>query len=66
MTKDEFIAVYCARSEMTRDEFVADLVALPCACGYEGCEGWAAVLNEPDIVRNHNRVYGPRDEANEG
>lgn len=59
MTKDEFIASYCERSGITRERFDRTDVALPCACQYEDCEGWAAVSNNALSIKNHTELYSP-------
>lgn len=54
MTRKEFIEAYAARSGITAsfaslgilDIGRAVQVALPCACGEAGCEGWAMVSTE--------------------
>lgn len=56
MTKDEFIAQYCAASKVTWEWLSKRRVALPCRCGEEGCEGWAMVSIE--LQDEHNRLYG--------
>ena len=42
MTKEEFIALYSEWRDpkLTRREFDALYVALPCSCGLWGCKGW--------------------------
>jgi hypothetical protein len=62
VTKEEFIAGYCTRSGITREQFDARQVALPCTCDYENCAGWAAVPNDSDLIRSHMDLYAP-DEA---
>lgn len=59
MTKEEFIAAYCARSGVAWAELSPYRVALPCACGELMCEGWAMVGNDPMIIKSHNELYGP-------
>jgi len=41
MTKDEFIAGYCERSNAPWDFLSVYLEAVPCDCGDESCKGWA-------------------------
>lgn len=43
MTKDDFISGYIKRSEVTREFFNENYIAIPCDCDYENCNGWAAV-----------------------
>ena len=32
-------------------------VVLPCACGRDGCEGWAVVANNEQSIKAHNELY---------
>lgn len=59
MTKEEFERGYCERSEITIHEYHNDynLITLPCTCGKDGCEGWAAVVNTPRYIKIHNDLY---------
>jgi hypothetical protein len=68
MTRDEFIDRWHANmvrqtGGLTREPYGVlwegqKFFALPCACGEEGCEGWAMV---PDIlVETHNLFSAPR------
>lgn len=66
MTKDEFIDGYLARSGFeqyrTPDGYkVSDygVVALPCTCGEDGCEGWAMITDRSWSIRSHLYFYGP-------
>lgn len=60
MTKEEFIAGYCQRSKIIEEQLNdLNLVALPCACGAEGCEGWAMILNHPDSIAIQMQFYAP-------
>lgn len=67
MTREEFIDRYMARSGIDPSLRVrggfrmgsGELLALPCCCGIEGCEGWA-MLSEANIA-DHMRLYGPTD-----
>lgn len=68
MTKDEFIDAYISRSggkiERTADGMKMgewEQVALPCACGEDGCEGWAMITNNSWSIRSHLFFYGPDD-----
>jgi hypothetical protein len=60
MTKDEFEEGYCERSGITIEEYHNDcnLITLPCNCRQEGCEGWAAISNDPLSIRTHQYFYG--------
>lgn len=53
MTRDEFERGYCERSGITALEFRKYMVALPCACEAEECEGWAAVSLDPALLLGH-------------
>ncbi len=65
MTKQEFVAGYMRRSDMPADALTEDgfrigdrhFLALPCACGDEGCQGWAMVSE--DRVARHERFDAP-------
>ena len=57
MTKQEFIDSYCLRSNVTWEKLSERRIALPCACGQEGCEGWAMVSNDTDDIRTHMYLY---------
>ena len=66
MTRDEFIDGYMKRSGLssasrTEDGFQIEgtqrRYALPCACGYETCEGWAMVGAES--AADHMALYAP-------
>ena len=59
MTKEEFIAGYCERSQITWEELQPFQVALPCSCGDESCCGWAMVSNNPLSVQSHMQLYAP-------
>lgn len=62
MTKAQFIDRYVAASDISREEFDEWFVALPCACGDETCEGWAAVSNDPFHIKMHAQMYMPAEE----
>lgn len=59
MTKEQFIEGYCRRSEITREAFDRDFVALPCNCEQDGCNGWAAVDNDQDAIKHHMEFDAP-------
>jgi len=75
MTKDEFIDHYLknvspgfGRPRFSRTangiETAGDRrVAMPCACGETGCDGWAMVPDDPEQIEMHNRLYGPSPPA---
>lgn len=49
MTESEFVAFYAERSGMTPAELAAHgRKPYRCACGEEGCEGWAMLPDELD------------------
>lgn len=68
MTKQEFVRQYCEASDITQEFFDKHLVVLPCSCGMEGCFGWAAVGNDPEMIANHKGLYSPKghDNAEQG
>lgn len=59
MTKEEFIAGYCERSGLTWEYLSRHKVALPCACGEDGCDGWAMISNNEDSIKTHMELYFP-------
>lgn len=59
MTKDEFITAYCERSGVSWGELSQHQVALACACGEDGCQGWAMVANDERSIRAHRELYAP-------
>lgn len=70
MTRDEFIDGYLKRSGMekhrTKDGYAISKyrrVALECACGHEGCEGWAMVTDDPESRKDHATLYAPMTSA---
>lgn len=49
MTREEFIAGYCARSNITWEWLSQYRKVLSCDCGTDDCDGWAMVPKElPD------------------
>lgn len=51
LSREAFIAAYAKGSKLTREEFDAHFIALPCECGADECAGWAAVSKTPrDIM----------------
>jgi len=61
MTKEQFERGYAKRSGISLEEYHKFLVALPCACEQEGCEGWASVSNNPESIKTHQELYAPRE-----
>lgn len=65
MSRTEFIKRYAERSGVSSEWAVLGFIeagnrikiALPCACGDDGCEGWAMV--SPDSVLSHLELYAP-------
>lgn len=65
MTKDEFIAAYCANSDVTPEWLQQHMTAVPCACNAENCKGWAMVNNDPDVIKHHEELYNKRTRSAE-
>lgn len=63
MTKEEFEKGYCERSGITIEFYNKYKVTLPCACGEEDCEGWAAMSNDPELIKWHMQFYAPKKEG---
>ena len=59
MTREEFIAGYCERSGVTWEWLSTSRNARPCNCREEGCDGWAMVSNDPEMIAVHDRLYNP-------
>ena len=59
LTKEGFIERYCSLNGLEWAELSRHKVALPCACDYEKCEGWAMVPNDPLDIETHNTFYAP-------
>ena len=57
MTREEFIAGYISRGNVTREWFDKHYIALPCECEEACCEGWAAVHKDEASVLAHLRSY---------
>jgi hypothetical protein len=66
MTRTEFVRSYARRSGFSdewADMGIVDtaggrtMIALPCACGYEACEGWAMLSGS--TVLDHLELYAP-------
>lgn len=43
ITKNEFVAAYASRSQLSVAEILDLLRPEPCDCGEEGCQGWQMV-----------------------
>ena len=59
MTKSDFTSGYCTRSKITKDDFYKWMVALPCACGENNCEGWAAIRLDSVMIEDHLTFCAP-------
>lgn len=59
MTKEEFLNGYSQWSNIPRKYLLKDMVALPCACGDDECQGWAMVRNDPEMIAIHMELYAP-------
>ena len=59
MTKEEFIDAYCKRSNVSWESLSQWRVPLPCACGEDECDGWAMVINKPEMIEDHMELYAP-------
>ena len=59
LTKEEFEKRYCKRGKISLALYHKHRVTLPCACGYEDCQGWAAVFNDRSSIEHHMRFYAP-------
>lgn len=57
ISMEEFEAAYCARSEISREEYSRLFVSLPCCCNASSCKGWVAVNNNPDSIEMHMRQF---------
>lgn len=58
MTKEEFEESYIIGSSISAEFYHRHLITLPCDCGMEGCNGWAAVVNTKENIENHIFFYG--------
>ncbi len=59
MTKKEFTNDYCKKSCIEWEQLQKTQIALPCACGELGCQGWAMVSNDLSCIQIHNELYLP-------
>jgi len=57
MTKEDFIKLYCERSQITQEELFKSQVVLPCNCNDDTCKGWAVIVNNESSIKNHNKLY---------
>lgn len=54
ITKEAFMTTYFERSDMNEEEIQdwhKHLLALPCHCDYEKCEGWQWVGKDKDSLK---------------
>lgn len=51
MTREEFIAGYCARSGVTWEWLSQYRKVLPCECGEDICDGWAMLPQVTDAEK---------------
>ena len=59
MTKEEFEQEFCKQSEIGINYYQEHFVTLPCrGCGYEKCNGWAAVGSDDLSIKIHQELYG--------
>lgn len=65
MTRAEFVRAYAANSGLSSEWAVLGLIdvgsrkliAMPCGCGDETCQGWAMLSSES--VLDHLQLYAP-------
>lgn len=57
MRKDDFIKLYCKKSNITKDTLLKTQVVLPCKCNINVCKGWAVVSNNKLSIKAHNDLY---------
>lgn len=57
MTKENFIKLYCEKSDITEEELLKTQVVLPCNCNDETCKGWAVVSNNELSIKAHCELY---------
>lgn len=56
---NEFEDNYTTRSNITKEQYNRWKVTLPCDCGENGCQGWAAISREPDSIHHHCQFNFP-------
>jgi len=57
--KQTFERKYIRNSGITLRQYREWKLTVPCNCDYEGCQGWGAIPNDPDLIDTHNRLYAP-------
>jgi len=55
----EFEQNYIERSRISKEEYYKYKITLPCDCGEDGCQGWAAISVQPDSVHHHCQFNFP-------
>lgn len=60
MNKRQFEEGYIKRSKITSEFYHKYFVTLPCRCGADVCRGWAAVHNNPEMIKDHKEFYAPK------
>ena len=63
MTKVDFVTDYCKKTQLNKKIFNQMLVVLECNCDEPNCHGWAAVTNDPYMVKKHmdKNINGKND-----
>ena len=61
MTKEEFIDQYASESRIPKERLLKYVIALPCDCAADECEGWAMVANNEASIKIHNELYLPKE-----
>lgn len=61
MDGEEFERDYCEQKHITTEEYRRWFVTMPCACDYEGCQGWAAIRNDPYFIADQKEFYSPKE-----
>ena len=59
MTKEQFIAEYCAASNMPVEEIMETRVCLPCSCDEYDYKHWAMVTRDDGLIESHVTLYAP-------
>ena len=60
ISKAEFELGYISRSGITPEVYHKNFVTLPCECGADVCEGWAAIHNTQEMIDLQNELYAPK------
>jgi hypothetical protein len=59
INKAEFESDFIRRSGITEEVYNQYRITLPCDCGADNCDGWAAVLKEPGGIYYHIQFHFP-------